>query len=125
MISDKTVTAIVTVTLIALVMGGSALKKVPKPKPQQVVAQPLDWSVPDLNQYDCISTGTPEEWVSDLDEPHSRAVKSKGYDGSVTITKYIDPISFRRWVLYPTRLACLESISRFKYVIQQGAGQTQ
>lgn len=118
MLSDKTAAAIILVTLIVLVIASSGQRNSSKPAPKPVVEQPLQWSAPDINEHDCISTGSPDEWVRELDEPDMRAVKSVNTDGSVTITQYIDRESTRRWVLYPTRLACLDSISKFRYEVQ-------
>lgn len=120
MISDKAAAAIISLTLLALLIGNSSSNKSPRPKTKHVVPQPLEWSVANVNSSDCFATGTPDEWLRELDEPDARAVKTVNEDGSVTITKFLDRSTTSRRELYPTRLACLDAISRYTYVIQHG-----
>lgn len=114
--SDKIYAAIV-LAFIVFITGTSARINSSKPEPQYN-PEPLRWSVSDLNESDCNTTTTPEEWVKELGGPNIQAFMSMNADGSVTVTQITDQEWRRRWVLYPTRLACLKSISRFDYVVR-------
>ena len=114
--SDKIYAAIV-LAFIVFIMGTSARINSSKPKPKYE-PEPLQWSVSNLNESDCNTTTTPEEWVRELAGPNIQAFMSMNADGSVTVTQITDQEWRRRWVLYPTRVACLNSISRFNHVVR-------
>ncbi len=114
--SDKIYAAIV-LAFIVFIMGTSARINSSKPKPKYE-PEPLQWSVSNLNESDCNTTTTPAAWVRELDGPNIQAFMSMNADGSVTVTQITDQEWRRRWVLYPTRVACLKSISRLNHVVR-------
>lgn len=118
MLSEKTSLAFIVATILVLVIAARSGTDSNNTEKKHVVPQPLQWSVVNVNSSDCFSTGTPDEWVRELDEPGSRAVKNVQDDGSVWITKDLGGGNTSRWELFPTRLACLNSISNYTYVIR-------
>ncbi|WP_157576414.1 hypothetical protein [Hydrogenophaga pseudoflava] len=118
MFSEKTSLTIIIAIILVLVIAARSGIDSNKTEKKHVVPQPLQWSVVNVNSSDCFSTGTPDEWVRELDEPGARAVKTVRDDGSVWITKDLGGGNTSRWELFPTRLACLNSISNYTYVIR-------
>ena len=125
MITDKTVSlalpatavAFLILIVLAIVFGIRSPSTAPA-EPEHIVAQPLQWSIADLNESDCLSIDSLDSWMQALHDPNYRLVKTEHKDGSVWVSRYLDGYAIKRWRIYPTRLACLESISNYTYTVR-------